>query len=104
MLREIFVLGILVPWLVVATTNRFAALLLYLWIALFRPQDWVWVDLDALHISLIAGLMLVVPSFMTGVFPNVSHPLSKGAIVFLVCTLIAQMSALNPDLGFVWID
>ena len=45
MLRTFFVLAILVPGLLVSRRDRYAALLLYLWLALFRPQDWVWFDL-----------------------------------------------------------
>ena len=83
MLRNLFVLGLLIPGMVAASVNRFAALLLYVWFALFRPQEWMWVDVSAFRLSLLLGVLLVVPSLFTGIFPNLSHPLSLGTVAFL---------------------
>jgi putative inorganic carbon (HCO3(-)) transporter len=104
MLRIIFVLLILVPGVIAALQNRYAALLLYLWFALFRPQDWIWFDVSSLHVSLIAGLILVVPSLVSGVWPNVTHPLSVGSILFLLSAVLAQYDAVQSSLSWMWID
>lgn len=104
MLRTLFVLAILVPGFALALTNRFAALLLYLWFALFRPLEWLWFDFSALRPSLVLGLVLVVPSFLTGVFPTLGHPLSIGAALFFVSGLIAQLNAFNAATGWSWLD
>lgn len=87
-----------------ALTNRFAALLLYLWFALFRPQDWLWMDITSLRLSMVLGAMLIGPSLLTGIMPNVTHPLSIGGILFLACALVSQVTALSPDVGWLWID
>ena len=87
-----------------ALTNRFAALLMYLWFALFRPQDWLWMDITRFRLSMVIGAMLLGPSLLTGIMPNVSHPLSAGAILFFICTLVSQMSAYAPAVGWEWID
>jgi putative inorganic carbon (HCO3(-)) transporter len=84
--------------------SRFAALILYLWFALFRPMDWVWFDISSLRLSLLIGLLLLVPCLLTGIFPYVSHGLSLFALLFFGCTLLAQTSAVNVDLGWMWID
>jgi probable O-glycosylation ligase (exosortase A-associated) len=104
LLRSLFVLSILVPGMAAALTNRFAALLLYLWFALFRPQDWLWIDITRLRLSMVLGAMLIGPSLLTGIMPNVTHPLSAGSILFLVCALVSQMGAFSPDIGWLWID
>jgi hypothetical protein len=44
MLRSLFVLAIHVPGLVAALHSRFASLLLYLWFALFRRHERLWID------------------------------------------------------------
>ena len=104
LLRSLFVLAILVPGMCAALTNRFAALLLYLWFALFRPQDWLWMDITSLRLSMVLGAMLIGPALLTGIMPNVTHPLSIGGILFLACALVSQVTALSPDVGWLWID
>ena len=92
------------PGLAASVTNRFAALLMYLWFALFRPQDWLWIDINRFRLSMVIGALLLGPSLLTGILPNVSHPLSAGAILFFVCTLVSQMGAVAPAVGWLWID
>jgi hypothetical protein len=53
-------MAILVPGFFLALQDRFKALLLYLWFAFFRPQDWMWIDISAAKPSLLLGLVLVV--------------------------------------------
>src|SRR5207302_340258 len=87
MLRTVFILSILVPGFVAALRNRYAALLMYLWFALFRPQDWLWIDITSLRLSMVLGVMLLVPSIATGLLPNMSHPLTVGMALFLTSSL-----------------
>lgn len=104
MLRAIFVFSILIPGIFWAMTSRFRALLMYLWFAFFRPQEWVWFSIQQYRFSVILGIILVIPALLTGVFPNVTHPLSIGAILFFATGLIAQNNAVNPAQGWYWID
>ena len=57
MLRTVFILLILIPGFVAALRNRYAALLMYLWFALFRPQDWLWIDITSLRLSMVLGIV-----------------------------------------------
>ena len=104
MLRTLIVFAILVPGLVMGTRDRFKALLLYLWWAFFRPQDWVWIDITFLQPSLLLGALLIVPSIFSGIYPNLTHPLSIGSLMFLLSALIAQFNAVNAAVGWDWID
>lgn len=104
MLRSIAFVVLMTAGTIAAVFNRFAALLVYLWFALFRPQEWVWTDISSLHLSFVLGAILVVPSLLTGKFPNFSHPLSIGAVLFLLTGLLAQTSAVRLDIGWEWID
>jgi putative inorganic carbon (HCO3(-)) transporter len=104
MLRTLVVVAILGAGSVAALRSRFAALLLYWWFALFRPQEWVWWDISSLRPSLMLGLLLVVPSLLTGVFPNLTHPLSMGALAFLLSAVLAQTNAVSPAISWPWID
>jgi putative inorganic carbon (HCO3(-)) transporter len=104
MLRTLLVLSILIPGIVMAVQNRFIALLMYLWFAFFRPQDWMWIDVSSLRLSLILGLILLVPAPFAGIWPNLTHVMSWGTIGFLVSALLAQMNAANQAIGWAWID
>ena len=104
MFRTLLILAILVPGLVLALKDRYAALLLYLWFAFFKPQDWIWIDLTSLRLSVLIGLLLLVPALVTGIMPNLTQPMSVGAILFFGSALIAQFNAVNPDVGWQWLD
>lgn len=104
MLRSLLILSILVPGVVAAVSNPFAALIMYLWFALFRPQEWLWIDITSLRASLMLGVILFGRSLIGGILPNATHPLSLGFLLFLGATLLAQVSAVSPDIGWTWID
>ena len=104
MLRGLFVLAILLPGMIFALFDRYRALLLYLWFAFFRPQEWVWFSIAQYRVSLILGLILVVPALATGTFPVLGHPLSIGALALLVCGLLAQTNAVSQAIGWNWIQ
>src|SRR4029079_11418681 len=97
MLRSLFILAILVPGLLASVRSRYAALVMYLWFALFRPQDWLWIDITSLRISLVLGALLLLPGLVSGVFPNLTHPLSVGIIMFFLSALVSQGHAVNPE-------
>ncbi len=104
MLRTLLVVSILVPGVLAALMSRYWGLLLYLWNALFRPQDFMWMSTSDVRLSLFLGVLFVVPSLFTGVFPNLTHPLSLGAIVFLISGLLAQTNAIDQATGWRWVD
>jgi probable O-glycosylation ligase (exosortase A-associated) len=103
MLRTIaFVLAMIVG-IGAAASSRFGGLLFYLWFALFRPQEWVWIDVEAFRLSLVAGSLFVVPCLLTGVWPNLTHPLSIGSLLFLATGFVAQLNAVDPATGWFWL-
>src|SRR6516225_4098607 len=104
MLRLTFVVIVFAIGVVAALRSRFAALVFYVWYALFRPQEWVWTDIDAYRLSTILGALLVIPCLMTGVWPVIGHPIAIGAVSFLATCLISQHGALNPEVGWYWIE
>jgi putative inorganic carbon (HCO3(-)) transporter len=104
MLRTIFVILILVPGLVAALRSRFVALLLYLWYALFRPQEWLWWDMSALRVSLLLGVLVVVPCLATGVYPYFAHPISIAGVLFFAASALAQLNAVDPVTSFTWLE
>jgi putative inorganic carbon (hco3(-)) transporter len=104
MLRTLFVLGLVIPGLIMAMGSRYWGLLLYFWNAFFRPQDFMWMRTYELRLSLIMGLVYVVPSLLTGHWPNLSHPLSILMMAFVASGLLAQTNALDQRTGWRWVD
>jgi len=98
MLRSLFGLALIAAGFTSALFSRHLALLTYVWLALFRPMQWVWWDLSALRISLVSGLLLVVPSLASGQWPNLTHPLNLAALFFGLTVLGAQVTSyVAPD-------
>lgn len=104
MLRSLLVLSILVPGFFLALRNRFAALLMYLWFAFFKPQDWIWIDISNLRLSLVFGVVLLVPSVFSGIWPNLTHPLSIGTVLFLGTAIVSHFNAPNQEIALYWLD
>jgi len=104
MLRSLLVLSILVPGLVAALASSYWALLMYLWFALFRPQDWLWIDITSLRVSMVLGVVLMVRSVTTGILPNITNPITLGMLLLVGSSIVTQSDAVRPDIGWNWID
>jgi len=104
MLRSLLVLSVLVPGLVAAVASSYWALMMYLWYALFRPQDWLWIDINSLRLSLVIGVVMMVRSVTSGVFPNVTNPLTLGMALLVISSIVTNTTAVRPDIGWIWID
>lgn len=104
MLRLLLIAFLLAIALGMAIANPFGALIAYQWFAYFRPQEWVWTDITGLRLSLVLGLILVFRCLAAGVWPNLSHRMSIGMLVFLLTGIVAQSNAIRPDIGWQWVD
>lgn len=104
MLRTIVFLLLMVFAIRAIFISPFGAALAYVWVALFRPENWVWINIKGLHLSLLFGLILVLRSVAARKWPNFTHPLSVGTVLFLITGLIAQTNAFAPAVGWHWIN
>src|SRR5262245_6376277 len=94
MLRLIFVSALLLIGSGLALQGPFYALLLYLWIAYFRPEQWVWTDLfQTIPISFVAGAYLVVRSL----FSSTTFRFNARVALLLAILLLAMLSTLNSE-------
>jgi probable O-glycosylation ligase (exosortase A-associated) len=103
-MRALLVLAIVAGWLLPAIRSPFHAFLLYVWFSVFQAHDWSWGALGSLRLSMLLGLVLVVPSMLRLQFPNVTHPLSIGALLFVGVSLVAQQGAVDAAAGWNAID
>src|SRR4029450_11440860 len=105
MRRTAFVLALTAVGVFFALRGPFYALLLYLWIAYFRPQEWVWTDLiQRLNLSLLAGLYLGAVTLFSGVRHRFNGRIAL-ILLFLLQTFIPLVAMLhNDDLWSRWQD
>jgi putative inorganic carbon (hco3(-)) transporter len=105
-MRAILVLALVVaPGLIASLMSPFAALLMYVWYALFRPQDWVYLAaFQQLSLSIVFAGLLIVPALLRGRLPNLSHPLSLLMIAFLVPCVLAHQNAVIPKFSLEWMQ
>jgi len=103
-MRSIVILIIVAVAMLVALYSRFIALLLYWWIAIFRPHEWVWMDVSHLKLSFVAGLILVIPCFLTGKFPRLGHVISYLMLAWLALAAFATYFYGCGSTGWRWLD
>ena len=67
MLRALFVLAIIAAGLAYSLKGPFYVLLFYLWIAYFRPEQWLWWDfVSSLNLSFVVGVAVVISAVLFG--------------------------------------
>lgn len=102
-MRSILILILIAIGFTGSLFSRHIGLLTYVWFALFRPLEWVFWYLVPYRLSLVSGLLLLVPCLFSGILPNFSHPLTILSWLFMALTLVAQTTSyLNPD--WAWVD
>ena len=95
MLRTVFVVAVLAVGWGFALQSPLYAACLYLWIAYFRPESWAWSDVfTSLNLSYIAGVYLVVRTFIGGV-PIRIDGRSALLLLFLLHSLISATVGLH---------
>jgi probable O-glycosylation ligase (exosortase A-associated) len=104
MIRLLIVSTIVTLGLGASLFSRFAGLQLYLWFAFFRPQEWVWIDITDLRLSLVIAIALVVPSFFTATLPDFKHPLSRAMWVILLAAFAAEFATPSPRTEWNWLQ
>jgi probable O-glycosylation ligase (exosortase A-associated) len=103
-MRGLLVLLIVAIGLMAALYSRFAGLLLYTWFSFFRPQEWSWGAIASLRLSRAIGFFFVVSCLVTGVMPNLSHPISLSIVAFYLLGVISHFQAVNPAASYEGLD
>ncbi len=99
-LRTVFVLLIVAAFLFYSLKAPFYALLFYLWIAYFRPEQWIWSGfLYDIHLQLFMGVWLVFFTLLS------AQRLRFGVGPLLLLLLLAQgllSTWLSPQFDWAW--
>jgi probable O-glycosylation ligase (exosortase A-associated) len=101
MLRTTFVLLIIAIGMPIALRDAFGALLLYLFVAYFRPDYWVWniSFIRSLNLSLISGVYLLARALLSGT--RLRFDLRSTLLfLFVALSLISTMTSTRDDYAF----
>jgi len=102
MLRDVLVLAVFVWGLYMSLRAPFYALMLYLWIAHFRPQSWAWAGwLHDIPMSLIAAI-LVFGYTLLAHRRYTMNPLQMFMILFCIMGAVSAYYSLAPDQSWRW--
>ena len=86
MLRTIFGLSCILGFTWFALFSNYAAMLMYWWFAVFRPQEWMWWDLSYLRLPTIAAALFFIPSLI-----NRHSPFWRNALCIIMFAFMAQI-------------
>src|SRR5262245_3621544 len=100
MLRAIFVTALILLGIAASLRGPFYALLFYLWLAYFRPEQWLWFDfVTPLNLSFITGVFVLLCTLFAGYRIRFGFaPLLM--LLFLAQTLIS--TAASPEFAYAW--
>ena len=100
MLRTLFVLGIVAVGLRYSLKQPFYALLFYLWISYFRPEEWVWGGIVMqLNLPLWAGIYALVAAVLSR--EKLGFDFRSGLLgLFLLLALLS--TSLSPHFDYSW--
>ena len=102
-MRDIVILGVAFAWLVAAFFNQFAALLFYWWLAIFRPQEFIWGD-SSIRFSLMSAFILLVLSVFKGTVPRLNHRIMVLMAVLVALQAIAVLGNGCGEQGTFWLE
>ena len=102
-MRDLAVLTFIGVGLLASLVNAFTSVLFYWWVAIFRPQDYVWGDIDFLRISLVAGVIVVVGCLVRGILPKVRGTTGVALIAIVILTAVATYTN-GCSFSLTWLD
>jgi probable O-glycosylation ligase (exosortase A-associated) len=103
-LRTVFVAAIILAGLIYSLKGPFYAVLLYLWVAYFRPDAWLWSDwITQINLSFVVGILALALTLLF--FREAKWRFNASVWVlalFFVQSLVSTWASLSPDWSWMW--
>lgn len=61
--------------------------MMYWWFGIFRPHEWIWLDVSSLRIPLLVAIVFILPALLRGYVPKIG-----GALELLMVSYVALAS------------
>jgi len=97
-MKNLVVLTAIALFLSLALRSNLAAMLTYWWFSIFRPQDYLWMDVSIFHFPLIATAIFLLSSLFRKVTPEVKDPIAVLMISWLIVGVLA--TSINGCMNF----
>ncbi len=91
MIRSLVAIAMMLLFAKAASTSTFAAMIMYWWYALFRPHDWMWWDISAYRIPLVAAGVFVLFSLLSKHWPKFNNSIHILIGLYAANTLASQL-------------
>ncbi len=92
MLRSLLALFLIGRFAWYAVGSVYAAMLMYWWFGIFRPQDWMWWDVTSLRLPLLTAALFLGMALTKGCYPRLTHPIGILIFLFLITALVATLN------------
>ncbi|MFT6779745.1 MAG: putative inorganic carbon (HCO3(-)) transporter, partial [Paraglaciecola sp.] len=90
-MRDIFIVIVILILYYFSFRSAYAACLTYWWFNIFRPQDWVYMDIGSLKLPLLATVIFFMVSIARGYRPKINDKLSVMMVLFWLLGTIASL-------------
>jgi hypothetical protein len=67
-------------------------MLVYWWFAIFRPQDWIYLDVASFKLPLIAIALFIPPALIRGNRPRLNDLIAKLMLLWVLSSLVASFA------------
>jgi len=89
-MRDVVVLIIILLFLIIAFRDSIGGMIAYWWFAIFRPQDWVYMDITGFRFPMIATLLFFIPSMLRGKYPTLKDSIAVLMVTFYLLMLLSN--------------
>lgn len=91
MTRSLITIVLMIAFGAAAVTSNYIAMVMYWWYALFRPHNFMWLDISAFRIPLLVAILFVVRTLATGHWPRFDTAAERLVALFAILALISQV-------------
>jgi putative inorganic carbon (HCO3(-)) transporter len=98
-MRDIVIIFIVIILLITSLTSRFAGALSYWWFSIFRPHEFVWMDISSFRLTMVATILFIVPCIMQGLIPSLRNSISAFILLFLSLAGLASLVSNCEPIG-----
>jgi len=102
-MRSLFVLAIVALLFSFAIRSPFWGMVTYWWFGIFRPQDWVYIDISSLRIPLLATVLFFVISVFRGIKPKINDSI-LGLMFLFYCLMLMSFTIVGCSSNYKFID
>lgn len=96
-MRSLVVLLFILFAFLFALKSSLVAMLVYWWFAIFRPQDWIYMDVSSLKLPMVAIVLFIFPAMFRGYKPKCNDLIAKLMVCWVISSVVASFVIGCPE-------